>query len=119
MTGEWAFRRMDGQMLITRPGPYNWPMNEAGRRALALLLVAAFFMMVIGPLGDELGEDIVPWLVGLVVALLVLPGLVYLAMAYSKRRVDKLGKGLLEGGGLTEEEWTERRDPDDFEGEVD
>jgi hypothetical protein len=89
-------------------------MEESWRRALALLIVVAFFMMIIGPLAS-----LAAWLVGLVLAFLLIPIIVILGMNWSRKRADEKGGDMLNWRGLTEEEWTEDRDPDDFEGEVD
>jgi len=89
-------------------------MEDSSRRALALLVVVAFFMMIIGPLAS-----LAAWLVGLVLAFLLIPVIVILGMNWSRERADRMGGEMLNWRGLTEEEWAEERDPDDFEGEVD
>jgi xanthine/uracil permease len=84
------------------------------QKALAIILAAGFFMMLIGPIAS-LGT----WLAGLVVAFIFVPLIVILAMSLSRDRAAERGKGLLENAGLTPEEWSEPSDPDDFEGEDD
>ncbi len=84
------------------------------QKACAILLGAIFFMMIIGPIAS-LGS----WLAGLVVAFIIVPVIVLLAMSWSRDRAKEHGKGLLEPAGLTAEEWSEPTDPDDFEGEDD
>ena len=84
------------------------------RQILALILASFFFMMIIGPIAS-LGT----WLVGLIVAFIFVPLLVFFAMSRSRNQAKAQGKGMLEEGGLTPEEWAETSDPDDFEGETD
>lgn len=91
-------------------------MDDTPRRAGALLLAAGFFMMIIGPIAS-----LAAWIIGLVMALLFVPGILLMAMALTRRRAEEIAgdSDMLEPRGLTEDEWAERRDPDDFEGEID
>jgi len=89
-------------------------MSTPFQRACAIALVALFFMMIIGPIAS-----LFSWLTGLVVAVVILPILVWIAVLWSISHAKEDGKGLLENKGLTPEEWTEPSDPDDFEGEDD
>ena len=58
------------------------------------------------------------WLVGLIVAVVLVPMALILVMSKQRRKVeshtDQLG-----GRGLTGAEWKEDIDPDDFEDEMD
>jgi len=83
-------------------------------KALAVIVAAGFFMMIIGPLAS-LGT----WLAGLALAFILVPAIVFVAVSWSKSKAEAEGKGMLEEGGLTPEEWAEPTDPDDFEGEID
>jgi len=83
-------------------------------KALAVIVAAGFFMMIIGPLAS-LGT----WLAGLALAFILVPAIVFVAVSWSKSKAEAEGKGMLEEGGLTPEEWAEPADPDDFEGEID
>lgn len=89
-------------------------MASTLNKALAVVVAAGFFMMIIGPLAS-LGT----WLAGLALAFILVPAIVFAAMSWSKSRAAQDGRGMLEEGGLTPEEWAETSDPDDFEGETD
>ncbi len=89
-------------------------MATAFQKVVAVVLGAVFFMMVIGPIAS-----LASWLAGLIVAFVIVPVIVWLAVSWSKTHAREDGKGLLEHRGLTPEEWSDRSDPDDFEGEDD
>jgi fatty acid desaturase len=89
-------------------------MATTFQKTVAFIVVVTFFMMIIGPLASLL-----TWIVGLIVALVLVPVIVLAALWYSKGKAEPHKDGLLEEVGLTEEEWTEEQDDDDFEGEVD
>ncbi len=89
-------------------------MATTFQKAVAFILVVTFFMMIIGPLASLL-----TWIAGLVVALVLVPVIVLVALWYSKSKAEPHRDGLLEEVGLTEEEWREEEEDDDFEGEVD
>ena len=89
-------------------------MESGSRMAVSYLLVVAFVMMILGPLAS-----LESWLIGLVLAALVVPIVVLLGMRRSRSRAEADDGELLHWRGMTEEEWTEGRDPDDFEGEID
>lgn len=93
---------------------YAGRMASTFNKVLAVVVAAGFFMMIIGPLAS-LGT----WLAGLALAFIIVPVIVFATVSWSKSRAEEEGKGLLEEGGLTPEEWTEPTDPDDFEGEID
>ena len=88
-------------------------MESSYRRAVAYLVVVAFFMMIIGPLAS-----LAAWLFGLIMACLLIPIVVLLGMSWSRRKAEP-HEDLFTWRGMTTEEWTEERDPDDFEGEID
>jgi len=88
--------------------------NFSFKQVLALLLVTGFIIWVIEPFAS-LGT----WLSGLIWAIVLIPLLVFLSLTISSDKAKKEGKGMLEEGGLTPEEWEEPTDPDDFEGEID
>ena len=100
-------------MISPRP-PYAASMATTFQKVVAFVVAVTFFMMIIGPLAS-----LATWVVGLVVALVLVPLIVLLALGFSKRRTSPHREGLLEPVGLTEDEWAEEQDPDDFEGEVD
>ena len=104
---------IQGNLDIGRPR-YAARMASRFNKALAVVVAAGFFMMIIGPLAS-LGT----WLAGLALAFILVPVIVFAAMSWSKSKAEEDGKGMLEEGGLTPEEWTEPTDPDDFEGEID
>jgi hypothetical protein len=104
---------IQGNLDIGRPR-YAARMASTLNKALAVVVAAGFFMMIIMPLAS-LGI----WLTGLAIAFILVPAIVFLAMSWSKSKAEEDGKGMLEEGGLTPEEWTEPTDPDDFEGELD
>jgi len=98
---------------IGRPR-YAARMASTFNKALAVVVAAGFFMMIIGPLAS-----VGTWLAGLALAFILVPAIVFVAMSWSKSKAEADGRGMLEEGGLTPEEWTEPTDPDDFEGEID
>jgi uncharacterized membrane protein len=89
-------------------------MKSGSRMAISFLVVIAFVMMILGPLAS-----LASWIVGLVLAGLLVPIIVIMGMRWSRSKADADGGKNLIWRGMTEEEWTERRDPDDFEGEID
>ncbi len=89
-------------------------MEDNVLKALAVVVGALFFMVIIMPIA---GLSI--WLAGVVLAFLLVPVAVFLALRYSQHEAGTTGQGLFEERGLTPEEWTEKDDPDDFEGEID
>ena len=88
-------------------------MDDSTKRTVAYLIFVAFFMMIIGPIAS-----VEVWLVGLIVAAVFVPMALILVMSKQRRKVEG-HTDQLEGRGLTEEEWKEDFDPDDFEGEID
>jgi len=89
-------------------------MATTFQKAVAVILGAVFFMMIIGPIAS-----LSSWLVGLIVAFIIVPVIVWVAVLSSESHAKEDGKGLLGNKGLTPEEWSEQSDPDDFEGEDD
>ena len=88
-------------------------MEDSTKRTVAYLIFVAFFMMIIGPIAS-----VEVWLVGLIVAVVLVPMALILVMSQQRRKVE-LHADQLEGRGLTEVEWKEDFDPDDFEDEID
>ena len=84
---------------------------------LAFIVMVLFVMMMLVPaVSAEL--DFVTWLLTILVAAVIVPLVVVLALQRSRRKAEEK-KELLAWKGLTGDEWYEEQDPDDFEGEID
>ena len=89
-------------------------MEQRGRTALAFVLMVVFVMMIMGPIAS-----LETWLAGLVVAAVLVPVILLLGLRWSRGKVDVARDDMFTWRGMTEEEYVEERDPDDFEGEID
>ena len=92
-------------------------MEEGTRRMLAFIVMVMFVMMMLVPAVSE-NLAFSTWFLTLLVAAVVVPLVLVYAFRRSKRETETK-KEMLTWRGLTEEEWIEDRDPDDFEGEID
>ena len=93
-------------------------MDDMIKRALAFIIMAVFVMMMLIP---AISADLSfwTWLATLLIAIIVIPFVLWFALRRSRKEVEGYEGQLLNWRGYNAEEWTEERDPDDFEGEID
>jgi hypothetical protein len=77
--------------LISNPPQCRGAMVSTLSKALAVVVAAGFFLIIIEPIAS-LGT----WLAGVALAFILVPILVILAMSWSKSKAEHEGKGLLE-----------------------
>ena len=89
-------------------------MEQRSRAAMAFVLMVVFVMMILGPIAS-----LETWLAGLIVTAVVVPVILLFGLRWSQRKVEVAKDDMFTWRGMTEEEYVEERDPDDFEGEID
>jgi len=93
-------------------------MEDGTKRVLAFVVMALFVMMMLIP-AVSANLSFWTWLATLLVAVLVIPLALLFALGRGRKEVEEYEGEGLEWRGYSAEEWTEERDPDDFEGEED
>jgi fatty acid desaturase len=93
-------------------------MQDRTLKVLAYFLMALFaIMMLIPAISPSL--SFWTWFATLLIVLLVIPMVLWFALDRSRKEVETYDGEFLDWRGYNPEEWTEERDPDDFEGEED
>lgn len=87
-------------------------------RVMAFVVMAVFVMMMLIP-AISASLSFWTWLSTLLVVVICIPLTLWFALGRSRREVEGYEGEDLDWHGYSAEEWTEERDPDDFEGEVD
>lgn len=85
---------------------------------LAYIIMALFTMMMIIP-AISASLSFWTWFATLLIVLVVVPVVLWFALDRSRKEVETYDGDLLDWRGYNAEEWTEERDPDDFNGEED
>jgi heme/copper-type cytochrome/quinol oxidase subunit 4 len=93
-------------------------MADLGKKALAFIVVVLLTMVMLVPVIPDVFA-LENWLVTLFVAAVIVPVVVFIAHLYARDKTEDADPEYMTWRGQTEEEWTEREDPDDFEGEID
>ena len=87
-------------------------------KVMAYFIMAVFTTMMIIP-AISASLSFWTWFATLLIVLVVVPVVLWFALDRSRKEVQTYEGDLLDWRGYNAEEWTEERDPDDFEGEED
>ena len=93
-------------------------MQDRTKRVVAVTIMVVFVMVMLIPTVSE-KFSFWDWLASFMVVVVVIPLVLWFAFRRSKKEVESYEGDLLDWRGYNAEEWTEERDPDDFEGEID
>jgi fatty acid desaturase len=93
-------------------------MQDMTLKMMAYFIMALFTMMMLIPTISP-SLSFWTWFATLLIVLLVIPMVLWFALDRSRKEVETYDGELLDWRGYNAEEWTEERDPDDFEGEED
>jgi len=93
-------------------------MQDRTMKMLAYIIMALFTMMMIIP-AISASLSFWTWFATLLIVLVVVPVVLWFALDRSRKEVETYDGDLLDWRGYNAEEWTEERDPDDFNGEED
>ena len=93
-------------------------MQDRTMKMLAYFIMALFTMMMIIP-AISASLSFWTWFATLLIVLVVVPVVLWFALDRSRKEGETYDGDLLGWRGYNAEEWTEERDPDDFECEED
>ncbi len=93
-------------------------MEDSTKKVAAYIVMVLFIMVMLIPgITGEFG--LMTWSITMVIAAVIVPLVVFVALRYARDKTEDADPEYMTWRGRTEEEWTEREDPDDFEGEID
>lgn len=93
-------------------------MEDSTKKVAAYLVMVLFIMVMLIP-GITGAFGFTTWAITLVIAAVIVPLVLFVALRYARDKAEDVDPEYMTWRGRTEEEWTEREDPDDFEGEID
>ncbi len=93
-------------------------MDDTVKKVAAYIVMVLFIMVMLIP-GITGSFGLMTWSITMVIAALIVPLVVFVALRYARDKTEDADPEYMTWRGRTEEEWTEREDPDDFEGEID
>ena len=93
-------------------------MEDTTKKVAAYLVMVLFIMVMLIPgITEAFGFTV--WAITLLIAAVIVPLVVFVALRYAQDKIEDADPEFMTWRGRTEEEWTEKEDPDDFEGEID
>jgi formate hydrogenlyase subunit 4 len=93
-------------------------MEDTTKKIAAYIVMVLFIMVMLIP-GITETFGFTAWALTMVVSAVIVPLVVLISLRYAKDRTEDADPEYMTWRGQTEDEWTEREDPDDFEGETD
>ena len=93
-------------------------MEDSTKKVAAYIVMVLFIMVMLVP-GITGAFGFTAWAITLVVAAVIVPLVVFVALRYARDKTEDADPEYMTWRGRTEDEWTEKEDPDNFEGEID